>query len=99
MTTPRTTSKIATTLLFALPFLLAACNPTSPNAQAGPSTAMPPPEVSVITLQAKAQAVALDFVGQTAGSRETEVRARVAGILQNRLFVEGTAVAVGTPLF
>ncbi len=60
---------------------------------------MPPPEVSVITLSAKAQPVALEYVGQTAGSRETEVRARVAGILQQRLFVEGTAVQAGTPLF
>jgi membrane fusion protein, multidrug efflux system len=60
---------------------------------------MPPPEVSVITLQAKAQPVELEYVGQTAGSRETEVRARVAGILQQRLFVEGTAVQAGTPLF
>ena len=60
---------------------------------------MPPPEVSVITLQAKAQPVALELVGQTAGSRETEVRARVAGILQQRLFVEGAVVQAGTPLF
>ena len=99
MTTSRTLSKISTSLLFALPFFLTACNPSSSNAPAGPGNAMPPPEVSVITLQAKAQAVSLELVGQTAGSRETEVRARVAGILQQRLFVEGTAVQAGTPLF
>ena len=99
MTTSLTHTKISTALLFALPVLLAACNPSSGNPPGGPSGGMPPPEVSVITLQAKAQPVALELVGQTAGSRETEVRARVAGILQQRLFVEGTAVQAGTPLF
>ena len=60
---------------------------------------MSPPEVAVITVQAKAQPVELEYTGQTAGSRETEVRARVAGILQKRLFEEGTAVKAGAPLF
>ena len=99
MKTTRTLSQISKSLLFALSVLLAACNPSSSIAPAGPGGGMPPPEVSVITLQAKAQPVALELVGQTAGSRETEVRARVAGILQQRLFVEGTAVQAGTPLF
>jgi membrane fusion protein (multidrug efflux system) len=60
---------------------------------------MPPPEVAVVTVQAKAQPVELEYTGQTAGSRETEVRARVAGILQKRLFEEGAIVTAGTPLF
>ena len=60
---------------------------------------MPPPEVAVITVQAKAQPVELEYTGQTAGSRETEVRARVAGILQKRLFEEGATVKAGAPLF
>jgi membrane fusion protein (multidrug efflux system) len=60
---------------------------------------MPPPEVAVVTVQSKAQPVELEYTGQTAGSRETEVRARVAGILQKRLFEEGATVKAGTPLF
>ncbi len=60
---------------------------------------MPPPEVSVVTVQAKAQPVDLEYTGQTAGSRETEVRARVNGILSKRLYEEGTTVKEGTPLF
>jgi membrane fusion protein, multidrug efflux system len=90
-------------LLFALPLFLAACGPSAPKAGAGgpggPGGAMPPPEVAVITVQAKAQPVELEYTGQTAGSRETEVRARVAGILQKRLFEEGATVKAGTPLF
>lgn len=60
---------------------------------------MPPPEVSVITVQASSQPIELEYAGQTAGSRETEVRARVAGILQKRLFTEGSTVKAGQPLF
>ena len=60
---------------------------------------MPPPEVSVITVQASAQPIELEYAGQTAGSRETEVRARVAGILQRRLFTEGSTVKAGQPMF
>ncbi|MFZ2738291.1 MAG: efflux RND transporter periplasmic adaptor subunit [Burkholderiaceae bacterium] len=88
-----------TRLVLALPIILTACGPSVGNTPTGLGGAMPPPEVSVITLQAKTQPLAIEYVGQTAGSRETEVRARVAGILQQRLFVEGAAVQAGTPLF
>lgn len=60
---------------------------------------MPAPEVSVVTVQAQAAPVELEYTGQTAGSRETEVRARVPGILKKRLFEEGSAVKAGMPLF
>ena len=73
--------------------------PTAPPGAGGPSGGMPPPEVSVITVQAASQPIELEYAGQTAGSRETEVRARVAGILQRRLFAEGAVVKAGQPLF
>ncbi len=60
---------------------------------------MPPPEVTVVTVQAKDVGIGFEYVGQTAGSRETEVRAGWPGILQERLFEEGTRVAAGQPLF
>jgi membrane fusion protein, multidrug efflux system len=85
-----------------LSITLAACGPSAPagpGGGGGPGGAMPPPEVSVITVQASAQPIELEYAGQTAGSRETEVRARVAGILQKRLYVEGAAVKAGAPLF
>ena len=85
-------------LLSALPLLLVACGKPA-DGPGGPRGAMPPPEVAVVTVQAKAQPVELEYTGQTAGSRETEVRARVAGILQKRLFEEGAIVTAGTPLF
>lgn len=58
-----------------------------------------PPEVGVITLQPRDVTVLYEQVGQTAGFRETEVRSRVAGILQKRLYSEGQAVKEGQPLF
>ena len=84
--------------LAALPMALVACGKFS-GAQAGPGGAMPLPEVAVITVQAKDQPVDLEYTGQTAGSRETEVRARVGGILNKRLYEEGAVVQAGTPLF
>jgi len=87
-------------LLAALPLALVACGPSaSQGGPGGPGGAMPPPEVAVITVQAKALPVDLEYTGQTAGSRETEVRARVAGIVNKRLFEEGVTVKAGTPLF
>lgn len=72
--------------------------PGAPGGPGGPG-GMPPPEVSVITVQVESRPIELEYAGQTAGSRETEVRARVAGILQKRLFEEGSTVTAGTPLF
>jgi membrane fusion protein, multidrug efflux system len=78
----------------------ASAPPAAPAGQAGPSSAAPPPpEVSVITVQAASLPVELEFAGQTIGSRETEVRARVNGILQKRLYEEGSTVKAGAPLF
>lgn len=83
-------------LVSATALLLTGCGKT--DGAAGPTT-MPPPEVSFVTLQANALPVEMEYTGQTAGSRETEVRARVAGILQGRLYEEGAVVKAGTPLF
>ncbi len=83
--------------------LLAACSksdaPGAAGASAGGPPAMPPPQVSVVTVQPKDTAITFEYTGQTAGSRETEVRARVSGILQRRLFEEGSTVKAGASLF
>jgi membrane fusion protein (multidrug efflux system) len=65
----------------------------------GPGGGMPPSEVSVITVAPKALPVAYEYVGQTAGSREVEVRARVTGILLSRNFEEGGPVRKGQSLY
>lgn len=78
---------------------LAACGVSSGREASGPQAHRPPPEVSVVTVRPHAVPVSYDYVGQTAGSREVEVRARVTGILLSRNFREGAAVKAGQSLF
>jgi membrane fusion protein (multidrug efflux system) len=60
---------------------------------------MPPAAVSTMTVQPKAVLAPLEYTGQTAGSREVEVRARVRGILLSRNFTEGSVVKKGQSLY
>ena len=60
-----------------------------------------PAAVPVTIVQAAPREVPVSFeaVARTEGSREVQVRARVAGILERQLYNEGDAVAAGAPLF
>lgn len=96
----RSWCRVAAAVVIAAPLLLSACSKTDEKVKAaGPGRGMPPPEVNVITVQPKDLGMSYEYVGQTAGSRETEVRARISGILENRLYEEGSRVKAGTPLF
>jgi membrane fusion protein, multidrug efflux system len=59
----------------------------------------PPPAVSTVEVQPHPVPVEREYVGRTMGSREVEVHARVTGIVEERLYQEGSAVAAGDPLF
>ena len=92
-------SVFATSLLLCAPVLLmSACGKQGAGAQGGPN-GMPPPEVSVVTVQARDLPIDYEYVGQTAGIRETEVRARISGILEKRVYEEGAKVKAGQVLF
>ena len=88
-----------------LSVFLAACNPPGggheKKGKGGPGGmgGMPPPEVSVSTVAPKSFPVTFEYVGQTTGSREVEVRARVTGIILKRNFDEGAPVKQGQSLF
>lgn len=76
---------------------LAACGPQGP---AAPAAVVPPPvEVGVITVAPSAVGLVTELPGRTEASRVAQVRARAAGILQRRLFREGSEVKAGQPLF
>ena len=75
--------------------LVAACGP----APQGGFQGFPPAAVTTLVLQPRTLPVSYEYVGQTAGSKEVEVRARVTGILEQRLFAEGGWVKAGQPLF
>ena len=66
-----------------------------PAATTGRADAPPPPEVTVAEVAHGALPLELEYTGRTAGSREVEVRARVSGILLERRYEEGSAVAQG----
>ena len=60
---------------------------------------MPPAPVSTITVTPATIPVSYEYVGQTSGSKVVEVRARVTGILEQKLFQEGAPVKQGQRLF
>lgn len=57
------------------------------------------PEVSVITLQPQKVELTTELSGRVAASLTAEVRPQVSGILQKRLFTEGTDVKEGDVLY
>jgi membrane fusion protein (multidrug efflux system) len=75
--------------------LLAACDQaTSQN----PSTP-PPPEVAVIEVHPETVPLTRELVGRLAPTRVAQVRARVAGIILERAYKEGTDVEQGEVLY
>jgi membrane fusion protein (multidrug efflux system) len=59
----------------------------------------PPPEVVVIEAVQKDVPVFLEMVGQTRGSQDVEIRARVEGYLDRFFFTEGAFVKKGDRLY
>ena len=78
--------------------LLAACGAkTDQPAAAGGGP--PPAEVGVVTVAPHTVGLLTELPGRLEASRVAQVRARVAGILQQRLFREGSDVKAGQILF
>ena len=73
--------------------LLAGCG--KPQAPAPPPAA----QVSVLSVAAKDAPVTFEFVGVTASSQQVEVRARVDGFLDERLYTEGSIVRQDDVMF
>jgi membrane fusion protein (multidrug efflux system) len=73
--------------------LCAGCHkaPTAPPA--------PVTEVTVMTVQPHDTPVSFEFTAQTQSSREVEIRARVDGFLDKRVYTEGQLVHDGQTLF
>ncbi|WP_312552142.1 efflux RND transporter periplasmic adaptor subunit [Massilia sp.] len=59
----------------------------------------PPLEVTAVSVTPRDTPVQFEFVAQTQSSREVEIRARVDGFLDKRLYTEGDMVRAGQPLF
>ena len=83
-------------LLIALVLLLpvSGCSKEKKEASA-PAAA----EVTVIQIAGRDTPVSFEFVGQTESSHQVEIRARVAGFLDKRVYTEGALVKAGEVMF
>jgi membrane fusion protein (multidrug efflux system) len=85
-------------LCLLLAVLLTACG-KSDNPAGTQTKEMPPPEVSVVTIKEDSIPLTRQMVGRLAASRTAQVRARVAGIILERVYTEGTDVKKGDLLY
>jgi len=75
--------------------LLAACSKGPAQAPAN----MPPPEVGVVTLEAKTVTLTRELPGRTSPFVVAEVRPQVTGLVRERAFTEGSLVKKGQILY
>jgi membrane fusion protein, multidrug efflux system len=78
--------------------LLSACG-KGDEAAPGAGGAMPPPEVGVIVAKKSNVPLRQEMVGRLAPFRSADVRARVPGVVQKRVYEEGSDVRKGEVLF
>ncbi|KAF1707521.1 efflux transporter periplasmic adaptor subunit [Pseudoxanthomonas sangjuensis] len=96
---PRPTVPGRSSRIRRLPFLCSALLLTLVACKPQQAPQMPPPEVGVVAAKAETVPLQRDLVGRLAPFRSSDVRARVAGVLQKRLYTEGSEVRQGQPLF
>jgi len=75
--------------------LLAACG----KGGAPQQQQMPPTEVGILVAKAQTVPITRDLVGRISATRTADVRARVPGVLQKRVYTEGANVREGELLF
>lgn len=83
----------------ALAAVLALCACSEQKGEGGQGSSPTPPEVSVIVLHPQSVAITAELPGRTAASLVAEVRPQVGGIIQSRLFKEGSEVKAGDSLY
>jgi membrane fusion protein, multidrug efflux system len=79
-----------------LGLLLSACGDDAGQA---PAAAPPPPAVSVVEVEPESVTPSAQFVGRVAAIEKVDLRARVQGFLEQRLFTEGQDVKQGDLLY
>lgn len=67
--------------------------------QSAPEQQQPAPKVGIVTLQTEPYALTTELPGRTRAYRIAEVRPQVSGIIQKRLFAEGSEVKAGQQLY
>jgi membrane fusion protein (multidrug efflux system) len=80
--------------------LLAACGGGDEQKKpAAAGAAPPPPEVDVMTIKSGSVTLSNDLPGRLQAFRTAQIRARVEGIVEQRLFAEGSDVKAGQALY
>ncbi len=96
----RSSIQTPSALALSLSLLLGACGQSAaPAGPGGAGGAPPPAEVGVVTVTPGDVGLITELPGRLEASRVAQVRARAAGILQKRLFTEGSSVKAGQALF
>ena len=90
---------IPTAMTVVVAAFLAGCGQSADKAAAAPAGAPPPAEVGVVTVALGDVGLVTELPGRLEASRVAEVQARAAGILQKRVFREGSDVKAGQLLF
>lgn len=80
-------------------FVIASALALSACSGDAPPPAPPPPEVSVVTVKPGRMDVADELPGRVVAFRVAEIRPQVNGLIQRRLFEQGTEVRAGQPLY
>ncbi len=91
---------LTTTALVATMLILAACGSKEGGGQPATAAAAPPPtEVDVVTVKPGSVVLTQDLPGRLEAYRTSQVRARVEGIVEKRLFTEGSDVKANQTLY
>ncbi len=85
-------------VLGVLAMALAACGSHGSQGGGGPPPGFAP-QVTVVTLKSQAVTLTRELPGRTNAFLVAEVRPQVTGVLKKRLFVEGSLVKAGQPLY
>lgn len=92
------TASIATALALGLGLtLLQGCGRGEKRTAA--NAAPPPPEVAVVSVQPERVVLTTELPGRTSGYLFSEIRPQVNGLIQKRLFTEGSDVRAGNVLY
>ena len=86
----------AAVVIVAVSTMITGCGKQKSAGQAPPSG---PPEVGVVTVQPQRISLTTELSGRTAPQLIAEVRPQVGGIIQKRLFTEGSDVQAGQVLY
>lgn len=73
--------------------------PTAPAAEGKKAKQKPPPQVPVRAIEPHEIFIARTYTGRTRGANTVEIRTRVGGVLEERIYAEGSMVAAGDALF